>query len=115
MFEEILAMTLNVSVALCVNDPEFPVNVNVAVEGDAVASAESVSCNGVPGVRVIGDGERVTPAGRPLTTTLICDEKPFVLVAERVAEEDVPDCIVTVPGDEDREKSAAGLVIVSAA
>jgi hypothetical protein len=115
VFEEILAITLSVSVAPCVNDPEVPVNVNVAVEGDAMGSAESVSSTGVPGIRVIGDGETLTPAGSPLTTTLICDEKPFVLVAESEAEDDVPDCIVTVLGDADREKSPAGLVTVSAA
>ncbi|MGC2290480.1 MAG: hypothetical protein WA450_00980 [Candidatus Acidiferrales bacterium] len=67
-----------------------------------------MTVNGVPGVRVIGVGEAVTPAGSPDTWTETSDAKPFMALAFNEVVADDPVAIETEPGDADKEKSGSG-------
>ena len=52
---------------MCLREPEVPANVTVPLLDVVVALAESVSCAGTEGVRIIVEGETEMPAGSPLT------------------------------------------------
>jgi hypothetical protein len=73
-----------------VSDPEVPVKVNVAFEEVAEELADKVICRVAPGVSVIGKGDTLTPAGKPLACTLTCAVKPFKPVAKRDAGTEAP-------------------------
>jgi hypothetical protein len=84
------------------------VNVTVPFAAAAVAEAEKVICCGVPGVSVTVAGIIVTPPGKPVTRTLICDEKPFSAVAEREIMADPPSAIEKLGTFRLNEKSGVG-------
>jgi hypothetical protein len=90
VFEVMGWMTARVACAEWKSEPEVPVKVKVALATDADALAESVTCCGVPGLREIADGETVTPAGNPLTFTVIEDENLLEPLAESDTAVEVP-------------------------
>jgi hypothetical protein len=63
------AVTVSVREVEAVNDPDVPVNVTVAVPGDAGIVAARFTCGEAPGEIVKLEGVAVTPEGRPLTVT----------------------------------------------
>lgn len=70
--------------------------------------AEKTTCWGVPGLRDMADGEKVTPAGKPLTVTAIEDEKPLELLAVSEIAAEVPIWIDVFVGATERLKSGLG-------
>jgi hypothetical protein len=90
VFEVIGAITESAKLVLWFSEPEMPVRVTVAFPGTADELAENVRVCGCPGVTVKVEGDVVTPWGRPLACTVICEEKPLVQVAETDADADSP-------------------------
>jgi hypothetical protein len=103
-----VAVVVTTIVAVCVNVPEIPVRVAVAVPLDTVLSALNVMFCGVPAVRVRAAGLVVTPDGSPLNVTGTCAVKPFAAVAVTLTGWlAAPPATETVVGDTASEKSAA--------
>jgi hypothetical protein len=76
--------TTTVTEAVWLSAPEVATNCTVDVLAAADDDAARATCWGVPGMRVKLDGVAVTPAGRPLTKTVIVPENPLRAVAERL-------------------------------
>jgi hypothetical protein len=76
-------MTVNASDAVCVSDPEVPVNVTVPDSAAVPEAAVSVTVAAAPGVSVIVEGCATTPAGKPLIVIGTFAAKPFCPVASR--------------------------------
>ena len=72
---------MRVRVAVCVSDPEVPVNTTLALPAWALLPAVSITLWGVPGVSETEAGLAITPAGNPLSATLVVPVKPFSAVA----------------------------------
>jgi hypothetical protein len=95
--------------AVCVREPDVPVNVTVDDPVAVPAGAVSVSVAAVPGVSVRDDGCAVTPAGRPAIATWTLDENPFCAVASTETVAAVPSAVkVNVAGVTPTEKSGGG-------
>ncbi len=103
------AITARVICAPWLRDPEVPVIVRLELAIAVEALAENVNDWGVPGVTVISEGATVTPAGRPLSCTLMDEVKPLIAVAERVADAVFPASMVTLVGLTDKLKSGLGV------
>jgi len=100
--------TPKVSEAVCVRDRDFPVNVTVPFALATPSAAVNVICCGVPGVMEMSVGENDTPAGKPVTCTLTCEENPFSAVTVRDTGVDCPATTELAAGFTDMEKSAVG-------
>ena len=90
MLEVITKVMVSPNPTLWVSVPELPLKVKMTVEVGAEAFAERVICCAVPGVKVMAEGETVTPVGTPLTCTVTCEEKPFEPVAESESVAELP-------------------------
>jgi hypothetical protein len=77
------ATTVMAKEAVWVRLPEVPVSVAVEDPAAVPVGAVRVSVAAVPGVRVMGDGCAVTPAGKPAIATCTLPENPFCAVARR--------------------------------
>jgi hypothetical protein len=90
--------------------PEVPVRVRVVLPPIAEPSAEIEMFCGVPGVSIKDEGCAVTPVGSPLIATETVLLKPFdAAAATLICCAGPPGARVTVPGEDEREKSAGGL------
>lgn len=79
-----------------------------AVVSEIPFAAESVIVWGVPGVNVMVAGDKLTPAGNPLTCTETCDENPLIDVAESEVVPEPPAEIDTEFGLTPNVKSGMG-------
>ena len=73
--------TVKASVAVCVREPEVPVNTTLAFPACALLPAVRVMLWGVPGASDTEAGFAVTPAGNPLNATAVVPVKPLSAVA----------------------------------
>lgn len=111
-------MTVTLRVAVCVSEPEVPVNVTVPAVGEALLAAENCSCVETPELRLRLGASAVTPEGRPLIWTAIVEEKLLVPAAETETNIEPPAGMVMDVGLTATEKSpvtgggAGGVVLV---
>jgi hypothetical protein len=97
---------VTVTEAVWLRTPDVLVNWTVDELEGAAADAVRPTCCGVPGIRLSVGGEAVTPAGSPLTVTLIAPENPFSAVAESVTGCAVPPAVkLTLATFAEKEKS----------
>jgi hypothetical protein len=75
------AANVSAKVAVWLSEPEVPVKTKLALPGWALLPAVSVTLCGVPGVRESVAGLAVTPAGNPLSATLVVPVNPLIAVA----------------------------------
>jgi len=108
------AVTTNLIVAVCDNDPDVPVNVIVLELAAALAAALNVTLCGVPALTVSDAGFAVTPAGNPAIATLTAELNPLIALTETEAESPAPPLVIfTVEGLTSSEKSFAAAVTTS--
>jgi hypothetical protein len=110
------AVTVAATAAEWLRVPEVPVRVIVVLLAAALAAAVRVSVCALPGVKVSVAGLAVTPLGRPLMATATVLLKELIAVARTLTFEPVaPATSATDGGETEREKSAAGAVVVTVA
>lgn len=102
------ASTFKLSDVLRLSEPEVPSNVTDCEAEAVLVVAENVIVDGVPGVRFMGEGEIVTPAGSPVTCTATDEEKPFEGVAESDVVVEPPERTETEEGVTANSKSGVG-------
>lgn len=71
---------MSASAAVWLSEPEVPVKTTFALPAWALLPAVSVTLSGVPGVTDTEAGLAVTPAGNPLSATLVVPLNPFTAV-----------------------------------
>lgn len=96
------AVTLSVSVAVCVKLPAVPVTVMEKLPVEAVLLVTNVSA--LVAVAGFGLKEAVTPLGKPDADKVTLELKPFCGVIATVLESLAPCIIVRLLGDADRAK-----------
>ena len=107
------AVTVNVTVALCVALGALPVTATGYVPGAVVASTLSVSVELEPAVIVEGLNEAVVPAGIPLAESVSVSAEPLVTAVE-IVDVALPLCTAeTLLGFALIEKSLGAAVTVS--
>jgi hypothetical protein len=106
------AVTVSVTVVLCVALGAVPVTVTVYVPGVVEAPTLSVSVELAPAVTAAGLNEAVVPAGRPLAESVTLSAEPLVTAVVMV-EVVLPPCTAeTLLGFALIEKSLGGAVTV---
>jgi hypothetical protein len=108
------AVTVNVTVVLCVADGAVPLTVSVDVPVAALLETTIDSVELPPVVTEVGLRVAVTPVGAPLTLRLIVSAEPLTSVVEIVLVPDPPCAIDKLEGFAEIEKSfVTGLVTTS--
>jgi hypothetical protein len=108
------AATVMANDAVCVRLPDVAVNVAVEDPAAVPSGAVRVRVAAVPGVRVMGEGCAVTPAGKLVMVTGTLAENPFCAVASSDTVAGVPLAVkFTVAGVALSEK--LGVVVAVAA
>lgn len=100
-------VTVKLTVAVCVNEPDVPVIVTVAVPVVAVLLAVRVSVLVL--VVLAGLNAAVTPDGRPEAVNATLPVKPLRSLTEIVLLPLAPWATLTLVGEADNEKSAVAV------
>jgi hypothetical protein len=95
--------------AECDRDPESPAkSITSPFTVGALAAADRRTGCSVPTLKLKLDGEAVTPAGKLVAWTLICEENPFIAVADTVTGNDSPGLRFALTGLTIKLKSGVG-------